>query len=188
MGEQPLRTERGVPDLPSLLSLATLSALSCCSGDTWASEVGSVAGGKPRLITSWRVVPKGTNGGVTTVGVASSVAGGAVVGLGYTLTLLVFWDGPAFQGVDFSSQLDIVLLGAVSGFFGSMVDSVLGAIFQFSGYSEKMNKVVNVPGSGVSHISGWNLLDNHEVNLLSSLVTALTIPLCWTGWIWFRHY
>lgn len=182
MRELPLRAPGGAPDLSSLYSLATLAALCCSCGDTWASEVGSVIGGKPRLVTTWKRVPMGTNGGISLIGVACSAAGGAVVGTSYLLTLIIFWNEEDFTGVDIYSQLHIVLVGALSGLAGSMVDSILGATLQFSGYSEKLRRVVNSPGPGVVHVSGWNVLDNHTVNLLSSLLTAIAIPLSW-GWL-----
>lgn len=175
MRESPLRVP---PDMPSLLSLAVLAALSCSCGDTWASEIGSVIGGKPRLITSWSLVPTGTNGGVTAVGVACSITGGTVIGLSHFLTLLVF---SSRQDVSWLSQVPLVWAGAISGLIGSLIDSVLGATLQFSGFSEKLGRVVNAPGPGVTHISGWNILSNHTVNLVSSLITAIVIPVSiWT--------
>lgn len=176
MRESPLRAPQGMPDTPSLLSLAILGALSCSCGDTWASEVGSVIGGKPRLITSWKHVPMGTNGGVTAVGVACSIAGGAVVGFSHFITLLVF------QDVSWLSQIQLVWVGTISGLTGSLIDSVLGATLQFSGFSEKLGRVVNDPGPGVTHISGRDILSNHTVNLFSSLLTAIVIPAWWGIW------
>ena len=176
MREVPLS---GVADASSLLSLAVLSALSCSCGDTWASEVGSVIGGKPRLITSFRTVPTGTNGGITTVGVACSIAGGALIGLTHYLTLLLFWEGAEFHVTSWAGQLDLVWVGAVSGLAGSLIDSLLGATLQFSGYSERLGKVVGSPGPGVTQLAGRDILDNHTVNLLSSLITALLIPAAW---------
>lgn len=42
------------------LAMAVLSSFACCSGDTWASEIGSVSGPtRPTLITSWKEVPVG---------------------------------------------------------------------------------------------------------------------------------
>ena len=173
MGELPLRLTPGRVDPPTLYALACLSALCCSYGDTWASEVGSVVGGAPRLITTWQRVPRGTNGGITGVGILCSIAGGLVVGMAYFVTLVIFLD---VDNISLTSQLPVMLVGGVAGLFGSVVDSLLGATVQYSGYSDKLGKVVSKPAPGVRHISGVDILDNHAVNFVSSLITALVVP------------
>jgi len=73
-----------------------------------------------------------------------------------------------------------ILVGTTAGFFGSTLDSVLGALFQYSGWDEKSEKVVNSPGPGVVQISGFDILSNHAVNLVSvggiSIVFMLISP------------
>lgn len=70
-------------------------------------------------------------------------------------------------------------MGLFGGMFGSVVDSVLGATLQFSGYSEDRDKVVNYPGAGVHKISGRHILTNNQVNFVSaSLTAAATALLC----------
>ena len=73
-----------------------LGSLGCCAGDTWASELGTVINSSldtnkdPILITQpWRRVPKGTNGGVSLVGLVASFAGGIVVGVAFYLGVLM---------------------------------------------------------------------------------------------------
>jgi len=152
----------------SSLLAAYIAHFACCNGDTWASELGVLSKTKPILITDLRTVPTGTNGGITQVGCGVSLLGGLAIGLSYYLANIVF--------CDISSQPPqhaVILLGAISGSFGSLVDSILGATLQYSGWDTKKQKVVAAPGPNVKHICGINLLDNHQVNLISSCLTAI---------------
>ena len=47
---------------------------------------------------------------------------------------------------------------------------------QFSGRDAKTGKIVEVAREGVIPISGKMVLDNHSVNLISSILTALLLP------------
>ena len=159
----------------TVAAAACVAALACSCGDTWASEVGSVMGGTPYLITSWQKVPPGTNGGVTLLGVLCSFAGGMVVGVAYFVAILLFVGCASFG--DATLQSSVIILGGLAGLWGSLVDSLLGATVQYSGYSEETSCVVHGPSRDVKHISGWDILDNHAVNFLSSLLTAMTFAL-----------
>uniref|UniRef100_A0A8C2W640 Transmembrane protein 19 n=1 Tax=Chinchilla lanigera TaxID=34839 RepID=A0A8C2W640_CHILA len=157
----------------SWMCLSLLAALACSAGDTWASEVGPVLSkSQPRLITTWERVPVGTNGGVTVVGLASSLLGGTFVGITYFLTQLVF-----VNDLDISApQWPIIIFGGLAGLLGSIVDSYLGATMQFSGLDENTGMVVNNPTNTAKHIAGKPILDNNAVNLFSSILTALLLP------------
>ncbi|XP_029338569.1 transmembrane protein 19 isoform X4 [Mus caroli] len=162
----------------SWMCLSLLAALASSAGDTWASEVAPVLSkSSPRLITTWEKVPVGTNGGVTAVGLASSLLGGTFVGLAYFLTQLVF-----VNDLDISApQWPIIAFGGVAGLFGSLVDSFLGATMQFSGLDERTGLVVNSPTQETKHIAGKPILDNNAVNLFSSVLVALLLPTAASG-------
>lgn len=56
-----------------------VAALAEAAADTVSSEIGQAAGHPARLVTTARVVPAGTDGGVTVVGTAAGLAAAAVV-------------------------------------------------------------------------------------------------------------
>jgi len=153
-----------------MLQAAYICHYACCNADTWASELGVLGRGKPRLVTTLREVPTGTNGGVSVGGTAASVAGGLFIGIVFYSLGLALGPPPAAGG---PPQWRLVPLGAVAGFFGSLVDSLLGATVQYSGYCQKKRLVVDAPGPTVTHVAGRQLLDNHQVNFASSIITAV---------------
>lgn len=158
----------------SWISLAVLGALSCCNGDTWASELGTVfSSGEPVLITSLQPVPRGTNGGISFVGLLVSFLGGLLVGLGHYFTLLMLVSDPVM--ISAPPQWPVIFVGAAGGLLGSVIDSLLGATMQFSGMDSD-GKIVERPGEGIIPICGSHILDNHAVNLISSILTAVFLP------------
>ncbi|XP_046390966.1 transmembrane protein 19 isoform X2 [Ischnura elegans] len=159
----------------SWLGIGILGVFSACNGDTWASELGSVIGSsEPVLITSGRRVPRGTNGGVTPWGVFFSFLGGLVVGIAYYLAVLYCVDAATLAICP--PQWPLLVFGGLGGLFGSLLDSVLGATLQYSGYDKERGCIVERNRKGVKHISGIRLLDNHSVNLVTSVVLGLFTP------------
>lgn len=142
---------------------------SCCNGDTWSSELGVLSDEQPRLITTFRPVRRGTNGGITKAGLVAAAAAGSVIGLAFIL--------PGFftkscTNDAFLKQLFVIPLSAIAGLAGSLIDSILGATLQFSGFCSVRNKVVSKPGPTVKRISGLSILDNNGVNLVSVFLTS----------------
>ncbi len=159
----------------SWFAISVMASIACANGDTWASELGAVLSkDNPFLITSLRKVPKGTNGGVSIIGLVVSALGGIAVGFGFLLIIIFCANTKAYNASP--PQWPIILMGLFAGLFGSLIDSLIGATLQYSGYDKKTQKVVETPGYGVEHISGIRLFDNHSVNLLSTLITALISP------------
>ncbi|KAL8265512.1 hypothetical protein R6Q59_023642 [Mikania micrantha] len=142
----------------------------CSNGDTWSSELGVLSDEQPRLITTFKVVRRGTNGGITKVGLQAAVAAGAVIGLAFVLPGIFI---KTCTNDVFSKQLLVIPLSAFAGLAGSLIDSLLGATLQYSGFCSVRNKVVSKAGPTVKRISGLGILDNNGVNVISILLTSM---------------
>lgn len=107
------------------------------AADTFSSELGILSKSKPRLITApWRVVPPGTNGGVTLTGLGAGLLGAFI--LSATSTLLL----PFCKDWNTSEKLNYTLALTAAGFSGTLLDSLLGALFQASVVDVHSGKVV----------------------------------------------
>ncbi|ORY99395.1 integral membrane protein DUF92-domain-containing protein [Syncephalastrum racemosum] len=151
----------------SVILWAYLGHYGCCAGDTWASELGILSTSWPVSIITWRKVPPGTNGGLSALGLAASLAGGAAVGLSGALCLTL-QRATSCHGLAW----EYIVVGALAGLGGSLIDSILGATVQRTLYSTKEKKVVNHLESDTEIVSGWDILDNHQVNFVSSVLTS----------------
>ncbi|XP_004287388.1 PREDICTED: transmembrane protein 19-like isoform X2 [Fragaria vesca subsp. vesca] len=166
--------ERCLDSKESVLVTALMGGVighfSCCNGDTWSSELGILSDDQPRLITTFKPVRKGTNGGVTKAGLLAAAAAGSVIGLAFVL--VGFLTTKCTYDVALK-QLFVIPLSTLAGLCGSVIDSLLGATLQFSGFCTVRNKVVGKPGPTVKKISGLNFLDNNAVNVVSILITTI---------------
>uniref|UniRef100_A0A0A9YTF6 Transmembrane protein 19 n=1 Tax=Lygus hesperus TaxID=30085 RepID=A0A0A9YTF6_LYGHE len=159
----------------SWFALGVMSAYACSNADTWASELGTVlSSSDPRLITSLKKVPRGVNGGVSVVGIIVSVLGGMAVGASFYLMIILTVNSTILEQAP--PQWPVVVLGAAAGLFGSVIDSFFGATLQYSGVHKKTGVILEQPGPEVKYICGRRILDNHSVNLLSNIITAIVMP------------
>jgi uncharacterized protein (TIGR00297 family) len=115
-------------------TVAYITTLTVAAADTVASEIG-FKDPKVWLITTFERVRRGTNGGVSVLGLAASAA--AAVGTGIIGWLLIF------KGIDI-----YILIPIAMGMFGNILDSVLGATVERKG---RMSKYLN---NSLSAIAG----------------------------------
>ena len=97
-----------------LLGFSGAVATACA--DTFSTEIGQADGGEPRLITTLKKVPVGTNGGVSLAGLGAALLGSGLISLAAL----------AFVG-DGGPYYSFFLFCIFSGFVGCVVDSLLGA-------------------------------------------------------------
>lgn len=89
------------------------SHYACTNGDTWASEIGVLSKDKPYLITTLKQVPKGTNGGVSVLGLLASFGGGLVIGIvDYIASILLLHSFGNWK---------VIIISALGGLSGSLV-------------------------------------------------------------------
>lgn len=74
----------------------------------------------------------GTNGAVSLVGLLVSIVGGLVVGVAYYTALVLSCTNEYLNSGP--PQLPIILVAAICGLLGSIIDSLLGATLQYSGH------------------------------------------------------
>ncbi len=98
----------------------SLAALAEAAADTVSSEIGQVLGGRPRLITTFKTVEAGRDGGVSTVGSLAGMAAAATVAGAGSWAMHGGWESFWISGA-----------GAV---FGLFFDSLLGATIEECGW------------------------------------------------------
>lgn len=156
----------------SRLTLAVLAHHSCCLADTMASELGILSKSKPILVTNpWKQVPPGTNGGITLLGTIWSILGGALMGI-FTVAM------DSISGI-VSQPFSVVVYGALCGFVGSMLDSIIGATIQATYFDFDRKMVYHEKATGkLQHVAGLSILSNEQVNFASALLTTF-----FGGWL-----
>ncbi|HEU5352302.1 MAG TPA: DUF92 domain-containing protein [Terracidiphilus sp.] len=105
---------------PGLLFAPGLAALAEAAADTLSSELGQLLSGQPRMLTTLRAAPPGTDGAISFSGTLVGIAAAVLVALSGTL---------AFGG----STL-LFLLSTAGAIFGLFFDSLLGATLERRGW------------------------------------------------------
>lgn len=162
------------PYKQKLLTVGMISQYAAVTADTWSSELGILSKSDPFLITNFKTVPPGTNGGVSKAGLISGFIGASIIG---ALSLFVIEENRILHLIYFSFV----------GLLGSVIDSILGAYLQASVVDKKDGLVLETLGGAkitkdylkdptheYKTVSGADILSNNGVNILMATITTFT--------------
>lgn len=159
--------------------LAFAGALAAANADTWATELGVLSRSAPRLITTGKVVERGTSGGITAAGTLAALGGSALIGL---LAILV-----APYPIAPGAALLVAAAVTLAGLAGSLVDSLLGATVQAiytcpCCQKETERHPIHSCGCQTTLLRGWAWMDNDWVNGLCTLAGVVLAGLFHYFW------
>jgi uncharacterized protein (TIGR00297 family) len=126
----------------NLMAAGFVASVASVTADTLSSELGVLNKGHPRLITTFKRVPPGTDGGISLLGELAGLAGILVIALASMLLGIL---PPEWA----------LLSAAIGGFGGFHVDSLLGAVLERRGYMG--NALVNLTSSVAAGVLGLGM-------------------------------
>lgn len=156
-----------------ILKAGVISQYAAVIADTWSSELGILSKRDPFLITSFKSVPPGTNGGISKTGLLSGLAGASLISAASVVTYN-------------ESRILLWVYFSFTGLLGSIIDSILGAYLQSSVIDKKDGLVLETLGGAkiskdyikyskneLQNVSGADILSNNQVNVLMAAITTL---------------
>ena len=151
--------------------LLALISLSVSCADTLSSDFGRVWGGSPRNIITGKRMIKGVSGGVTGAGFVGAFLGAV------SIAIFVFWTELSSLG----SSVYTFWLIAFFGFIGSILDSVLGVLFQAKYLDDSGNQLDSSDSGRRSMAAGYRWVTNDVVNAVTGVLMLLVavMYLCW---------
>lgn len=127
---------------PQNWPVLALAALAEAAADTSSSEIGMAFSGRTVLLTSWKPVAPGVDGGVSLKGTLAAIVAAAIIASAAVLMRLV------------SIPYAVAIGGA--GILGSLVDSLFGALMERRGLlsNDLVNLLSTAAAAGLVWIMG----------------------------------
>ena len=151
--------------------MLALISLSVSCADTLSSDFGRIWGGNPRNIITGKLMLKGVSGGVTGAGFVGALLGAV------SIAIFVFWSEFSLIG----SRESLFWVVVVFGFLGSVLDSVLGVLFQAK-YLDVWGNFLDSSDGGIRPLcGGYKWVTNDVVNAVTGILMLLVavMYLCW---------
>ncbi len=138
-----------------------LIAVAAATADTWSTEIGQLFGRRnPVDILSFNPIEKGRSGGISIPGLLGGLAGAGLI------SSLIYFQTDYY----FEKTAQFWILISLTGFSGTLIDSVLGSAFQvrfacrICGRESEEGSHCNEPGRIVK---GYTVFNNDSVNFFS---------------------
>lgn len=148
-----------------LLYWIYVSSFAVVCADTWATEIGTLVKTKTISIITFEKVEQGVSGGISLLGTVGAVLGSFII----TLSSLIWVR---------SNEINFIIWLTIAGFFGSIIDSVIGGSIQAQYKCKICSKITerkNHCNNNAFFIKGLKWLNNDIVNFLSALSGGLMI-------------
>lgn len=142
-------------------AVAFAGAFAAATADTWGTEIGTLARGRPHSILTLRPIATGLSGGITRWGTLAELAGACFVAL-----------VAAASGIGARHVVAV----AVGGIAGALVDSILGASVQSLRWCAQCRRATerepHVCGANTTPLRGLAWIGNDAVNFAATLAGA----------------
>ena len=137
-----------------LIYIMFLASIAAANSDTWATEIGKLSRKRPKDIISGRSLNKGESGGITFIGLLGSMSGSFVI---------------AAIGLFLDINISYLIIVFISGFLGSLFDSILGGTLQSRFILMDGKTIKEEKDTDSYHYSGLASINNNSVNFLCTL-------------------
>jgi uncharacterized protein (TIGR00297 family) len=134
--------------------------------DTSAGEIGMLFKGLTVSIITGKPQKSGLSGGISFEG----TLGGFIASL---ITAMIWYSCYFYPSF---STISYMMVAAVTGFAGCLIDSVMGATIQAHYFDEKNNKLTEkeyIDNKRLPLVRGVRFFDNDKVNLMSNLFSII---------------
>ncbi|QED48634.1 DUF92 domain-containing protein [Cytobacillus dafuensis] len=136
-------------------------SIAAANSDTWASEIGSLSKRSPIYIRSFKRIEAGTSGAVSVLGTFAAICGA------FSIVILANYF--------FHFSIGEMAIIFAFGFFGNVIDTLLGAFIQAVYKCEICGTEVEALhhcGAKTTHKRGVLIMNNDFVNFLSGFLAA----------------